>query len=303
MKEKTPNTPASVLTRLKNMAEKERLDFNVLLLRYMQERFLCRLAMSGFVNQFVLKGGLLLVAYNVERARPTRDIDFLGVGLSGDRKGVERVMRQIATFDMDDGVKFLADSIRSEMIKAYTDYEGVRIKLMAKIGSARNTIQIDLAFGDVVSPHPLHMNYPMLLDRTSIKVLAYSRETIVAEKFEAVVKLSTFNSRMKDFYDLLFLSGEFDFEGGLLQEAIRKTFAHRQTSFASAQELFESDFVDEVGFQRLWEAFKRRTKFTTNMDFKGVFEEIRVFLGPVVKAELEQREMSRRWSRKVKKWG
>jgi predicted nucleotidyltransferase component of viral defense system len=302
MKGSATNTAASVLARLKNIADKERLDFNVLLLRYIQERFLGRLAVSGFVNRFVLKGGLLLVAYNVERARPTRDIDFLGVGLPDDYKDVESVMRQIASVDIDDGVRFLADSIRSEMIKEDANYEGVRIKLTAKIGSARTSIQLDLAFGDVVSPQPIHMDYPTLLDKTSFKVLAYSRESIVAEKLEAIVRLSTFNSRMKDFYDLLFLSSEFEFEGGLLQEAIMKTFTRRQTSIASAKELFDSDLADQVGFQRLWEAFKRRTNLTTNIDFKGIFEEIRAFLGPVVDAGLEEKAMSNYWDRKAGKW-
>ena len=175
MKKRTTNISASVLARLKNIADREHIDFNVLLLRYMQERFLCRLATSGYVNRFVLKGGFLLLVYNIERARPTRDIDFLGLDVSGNREDVERVMVQIASIDLDDGVRFLVDSLRSEVNKEDANYAGVRIRLTAKIGSARNTIQIDLAFGDIVSPHPLQMDYPTLLDKESFKILAYSR--------------------------------------------------------------------------------------------------------------------------------
>jgi len=128
----------------------------------------------------------------------------------------------------------LPDSVRSEAIKENADYEGVRVKLTAKIGSARNTIQINFGFGDIVSPHPLQMDYPTLLDKENVRVLAYSKETIVAEKFEAIVKLTTFNTRMKDFYDISFLANEFNFEGAAIQEAIKNTFYRRQTSLSSA---------------------------------------------------------------------
>jgi hypothetical protein len=302
MKKKAANISASVLARLKNIADREHIDFNLLLLRYMQERFLCRLATSGHVNRFVLKGGFLLLAYNIERARPTRDIDFLGVDISGDRKDVESVIGQIASIDIDDGVRFLPDSVRSEVIKEDAEYAGVRIKLTAKIGTARNPIRIDVAFGDVVSPYPLQMDYPTLLDRGSIKVLAYSKETIVAEKFEAIVKLTTFNTRMKDFYDLAFLSGEFDFEGRALQEALRNTFTRRQTSLASGKGLLESEFAERANFQRHWGAFKVRTRIASKQDFKNVFEAIRAFLAPVIDAELENKLIDLHWTRKTMKW-
>ena len=129
MKKKPTNISASVLARLKNVADKEHLDFNFLLLRYIQERFLSRLAVSGYVNKFVLKGGFLLLAYNIVKARPTKDIDFLGVQVSSDRKNLERMIKEIASVDLNDGVKFLPDSIKSESITEDADYEGVRVKI------------------------------------------------------------------------------------------------------------------------------------------------------------------------------
>lgn len=302
MKETPANIPASILARLKNLAQKENLDFNFLLLRYIQERFLSRLAASRYVNNFVLKGGLLLLAYNIGRARPTRDIDFQGIDISSDRTDLELFVKDIVSVDLGDGVSFRPESIQSAVIKENAAYEGVRIKLTAKIGSARNVIQLDFAFGDAVSSHPLEMDYPTLLSEEGVRILAYSKETIVAEKFEAIVKLASFNSRMKDFHDLSFLLSEFDFDGRTLQTAIRTTFQHRNTSIRSAVELLNSDLGSAPGFQRQWDAFKKKTRLSGARDFKGVFDDIGSFLAPVLMTELEGRPMNRFWRRADRKW-
>ncbi|MFN0156496.1 MAG: nucleotidyl transferase AbiEii/AbiGii toxin family protein [Bacteroidota bacterium] len=302
MKKKPTNISASVLAKLKDIADKDNFDFNFLLVRYIQERFLSRLAVSGHVNKFVLKGGFLLLAYNIEKARPTKDIDFLGINVSRDRKELERLVREIALVDLSDGVRFLPESIRSAIIKENADYEGIRIKLAARFGSAKNAIQIDCGFGDIVSPHPLQMDYPTLLHNEGIKVLAYSKETIVAEKLEAIVKLTTFNTRMKDFFDIVFLSNEFDFDGEALQLAIRNTFARRQTSLKSAEELLDSDFGNRTHFQRHWDAFKRRTRLTTRGVFSEIFKVIQVFIAPIIEAEMEGKSLSLNWDRTTNKW-
>lgn len=302
MNKNIKNIPASVLARLKNMADKERIDFNFLLLRYIQERFLSRLAATDYVNQFTLKGGFLLLAFNIEKARPTRDIDFLGTNISNDRQQLEQIIKEIASVDQSDGVVFVADSIKSEVIKEEADYEGIRIKLAANIGSARNTVQIDFGFGDVVTPHPLAMNYPTLLDNENVNVMAYSRETIVAEKFETIVKLTTFNSRMKDFYDISFLAHEFNFKGDSLQQAIRNTFKRRQTSLEAARDILDSGLGTQSNFQQRWEAFRKRTKIAGQDDFKNVFDKIRSFLLPVINLEIEGTTMNQIWNRKSEKW-
>jgi hypothetical protein len=302
MKKKPVNISASVLAKLKNIADKDNFDFNFLLLRYIQERFLSRLAVSGHVNKFILKGGFLLLAYNIEKARPTKDIDFLGINVSRDRNELERLVREIAIVDLSDGVRFLPESVRSAVIKEDADYEGIRIRLTATIGSAKNTIQIDCGFGDIISPHPLQMDYPTLLHKGRIKVLAYSKETIVAEKFEAIVKLTTFNTRMKDFFDIVFLANEFDFDGKTLQMAIRNTFTRRKTSLNLAKELLDSNFGNRAHFQRQWDAFKRRTRLSTSEVFSDIFRVIQVFITPTIEAEMEGKPLSLNWDRTTNKW-
>jgi hypothetical protein len=302
MKKKPVNISASVLAKLKNIADKDNVDFNFILLRYIQERFLSRLAVSGYVNKFVLKGGFLLLAYNIEKARPTKDIDFLGINFSRNRKELERLVREIAIVGLSDGVRFLPESVRSAVIKENVDYEGIRIRLTAKIGPAKNTIQIDCGFGDIISPHPLQMDYPTLLHKEGVKVLAYSKETIVAEKFEAIVRLTTFNTRMKDFFDIVFLANEFDFDGETLQIAIRNTFARRQTSLNLAKGLLDSDCGDRTHFQRHWDAFRSRTRLTTKEIFNDIFKVIQVFIAPAIEAEMEGKPLSLNWDRTANKW-
>jgi hypothetical protein len=302
MKKPAANVPASILAKLKNISEKENCDFNFLLLRYFQERFLARLAASKYVNKFVLKGGFLLLAYHVARARSTKDIDVPGVDITSDRKGLEQIIKSIISIKMDDGVVFIADSLKSEEVTEEAEYPGIRIRVAAKIGTAKNTIQLDFGFGNVVIPEPLPMDYPTLLNDKSATILAYSKETIIAEKFEAIVKFSSFNSRMKDFFDIVFLANEFDYNGATLQEAIGKTFTQRNTDLNAALEVFESDFGDQPEFKTAWEAFKKRTKLSTGILFKTVFTEIQDFLKPLIVSEIFKKPIERSWDKNLKNW-
>ncbi len=272
------------------------------MLRYIQERFLARLSKSSLVNAFVLKGGFLLLAYNIQKARPTKDVDFLGINVSKDPKKLEHLVREIIVVDMDDGVQFRAESIRSEIIKEDADYDGIRIKIEARIGTARNIIRLDFGFGDIVTPAPILMDYPAILDRTPVTVFAYSKESIVSEKFEAIVKLGSFNSRMKDFYDVVFLSHEFDFKGALLRSAIQKTFARRETSLQSATELLQSNLAEQTNLQNLWRAFLMRSHLSTNDDFNEIFQSIRTFIGPIIYAAAVGKPMTLNWDRSAKEW-
>jgi hypothetical protein len=192
--------------------------------------------------------------------------------------------------------------VKSRIIKEDADYEGVRIKVEARIGTTRNIIRLDFGFGDIVTPTPLLMDYPAILDRTSVKVLAYSKESIVAEKFEAIVKLSSFNSRMKDFYDIDFLSTEFNFEGPLLHSAIQKTFARRETSLHSAAKLLQSNLGEQASLQNLWRAFFKRSHLVTKEDFNEIFHSIRAFVGPIIDAATAGKPMSLSWERSTKEW-
>jgi len=302
MKKPPTNVSASVIARLKNISDKEHLDFNFLFLRYIQERFLSRLAASNYINKFVLKRGLLLLAYNIEKARPTKDIDFLGVDVSSNQEEIKRLIKEIATADLGDVVTFLTDSIKSQSITEDAGYEGIRLKITARVGTARNTIQIDLGFGDIISPRPVHMDYPTLLDGKTFDILVYSKETIVAEKFEAIVKLGTINSRMKDFYDISFLASQFAFEATALQSAVKNTFDRRLTSLTSAKERLQAEFENEDEFQHQWATFKNRTRPASKQDFTSVFEDIQSFLLPVVNGVLEGISINQVWNGRARRW-
>ena len=302
MKKPPTNVSASVIARLKNIADKEHLDFNFLFLRYIQERFLSRLAASRYTDKLVLKGGLLLLAYNIEKARPTKDIDFLGVDVSSNHEDIKRLIKEIATVDLGDGVTFLPDSLKSESITEDAGYEGVRLKITARVGTARNTIRIDFGFGDIISPRPVYMDYPTLLDGKTFNILVYSKETIVAEKFEAIVKLGTINSRMKDFYDISFLASQFAFEATALQSALKNTFERRLTSLTSAMERLQTEYDNEDEFQQQWVTFKNRTTLASKQDFDSVFKDIQAFLLPIVNALLEGIPINQVWNRRARRW-
>lgn len=302
MKKPVTDIPASVLARLKNISEKDQVDYNFLLIRYTQERFLARLSASRYVNKFILKGGFLLLAYDVQKARPTKDIDFLGVDIGRDKMKLTEAINEIAITDLKDGVVFLVKDIKAEVIKDLAEYDGIRITVPARIGKAKASLRVDFGFGDVVTPGPLEMSYPTLLNEDQIKVLAYSKETVVSEKFEAIVKLGTFNTRMKDFFDLGFLSGKFSFEGEELQQAIKQTFAARETSLTGAKELLESDFGEQIEFEKQWQAFKRRTRIRQEGDFRDILGTIRRFLLPLIDSEVKSETLRKRWNSSKNRW-
>lgn len=208
---KTPrNMAASVRARLLNIAREEKLNYDFILLMYMQERLLYRLSISEYKNIFILKGGLLILSTLNIKTRPTRDIDFLARNIPNDLDRVSFIFKEIAKIDINDGVKYDPESVEVEKITEGANYDGIRVKIKAYIGSAEKNIQIDLGFGDVVVPDEIKMDYPSLLDFKKPNIKAYSLETVIAEKFEAILSLSLINSRMKDFYDIYILSKDKD---------------------------------------------------------------------------------------------
>jgi hypothetical protein len=207
------NVPASVRQRLLNLAHQTKQDFGLLLMKYALERLLYRLSVSPHRDIFVLKGALLFDLWTHQPYRPTRDLDLLGCGDSSLER-YRKLFSEICTQTVeDDGVSFFADTVTAERIRDDEDYEGVRLVLQARLGAARISLQIDIGFGDVITPSPVEVEYPTLLDFPAPKLRAYPKETVVAEKFEAMVKLGIANSRMKDFYDL--------FAGGVVRTRIQ----------------------------------------------------------------------------------
>lgn len=207
------NVAASVRQRLLNRAKSDHRPFNELLQYYAMERFLYRLSRSPHARRFVLKGALMLRAWNSPEFRPTMDIDVLGKTKNEDANLIAKIKDIIAVEVPPDGLVFDPASIRAERITQDADYAGIRLRFKAVLDSAKVTIQIDVGFGDVVFPEPQPCTLPTLLDFPPPKLMGYSRESAIAEKFEAMVRHRELNSRMKDFYDVWLLARQFDFEG------------------------------------------------------------------------------------------
>jgi predicted nucleotidyltransferase component of viral defense system len=249
------NIAASVRQRLLNRAKADKRPFNELLQYYAMERFLYRLSQSAHAERFILKGALMLRVWQAPEARPTMDIDMLGK-TDNSPDAIARQIAEILTTPVDDdGLQFDAASLQTETIKEDADYQGVRVRFIGELSGARINQQLDIGFGDALVPGAMRADFPTLLDHPVPNVLCYSRESAIAEKFEAMVKLGDLNSRMKDFYDIWLLSHQFDFDSALLAEAIRQTFNHRGTRLPE-QLPFMGAFAALK--QPQWRAFHKR---------------------------------------------
>ena len=247
------NIAASVRQRLLNLARAQGRPFQEVLQFYVMERFLYRLSRSAHADRFVLKGALMLQVWESPQARPTMDIDMLG-RTDNDLEALVRQLREIMDVDSgsEDGLIFHGKALQAEAITEDADYEGVRIRGWVELDRARARLQVDIGFGDAVVPEPQRRPYPVLLDLPAPKLLCYSRESTIAEKFQAMVALGSLNSRMKDFYDIWLLSRQFRFGMAELMQAITATFDRRDTPIPKTP-LFDRDFASEK--QAQWRAF------------------------------------------------
>lgn len=294
MKKAVGNLPASVRQRLLNLARERKEDFGLVLGRYGLERFLYRLSVSAHRNLFVLKGALLLQAWTGETYRPTRDLDLLG---KAPHVSYKKIISEVCSQEVeDDGLSFLTQRIRVERIRDEEAYEGVRVLLEAALGNVRIPLQIDVGLGDVIVPAPEELEFPTLLEFSAPKLNAYPKESVVAEKFEAVVKLGLANSRMKDFYDLLVLAQRFEFENATLAAAIQATFETRRTSLPSSLPLaFSADFWRSPNKQTQWKAFLRKSGLNANSSLEETIRIVREFVMPVVERIAEGDREKKIW--------
>lgn len=290
----TSNVAASVRQRLLNLARAEGRPFDEVLQRFGLERFLYRLGQSEHSGQFVLKGALLLLAWESPVSRSTRDIDLLG-HLDNSVDQVVSVVKAICQVPAgDDGLRFDVDSIAGERITQTAKYEGVRVKFNAYLGRARIRMQLDVGFGDVVVPGPAMIQLPSLLDFPPPQLQGYSRESSIAEKFEAMVDLGILNSRMKDFYDIWLLATHFDFAGDVLARAIGETFSRRGTPLDLSPVALGKDFVGDKQVQ--WRAFISRHQIEPPAaTLQETIDLIASFLLPVVRALVDGEKFTRRW--------
>ena len=289
------NIPASARQRLLNRAKIDRRPFNELLQYYAMERFLYRLSKSVHADRFILKGALMLRVWNSPEFRPTMDIDMLG-RTSNEVPKIIAQIRDILSADVEpDGLTFDPDSITAERITEDADYAGIRIRFPGKLGSARINMQVDIGFGDVVYPEPVELSFPAMLNYPAPLLLCYSRESSVAEKLEAMVKLGQLNSRMKDFYDILYFAKNYEFKKDKLNEAILITFKQRETNIEQRGNIFNEKFGNDDQLQKFWIAFLTRTKLTEENNFSEVVKKISSFIEPVFYAETKNNWNSENW--------
>lgn len=274
----TANRAASIRARLKQRADAAKQDFNLVLTRYSLERLLYRLSVSEHAPKFLLKGALLFQCWYGDEHRPTHDADLLGFG-PDDVASLVAVFRSISGFAVDDGIAFDPDSVTGAPIRKDANYGGVRIDLRATLDRARIALQIDIGFGDAVTPRPQPIDYPTLLaDVPAPKLRAYPKATVVAEKLHAVSILGMTNSRMKDFFDLWVLLRDPALQGTEVRQAIEATFTRRQTALPDTLPVGLSDtFANDGAKQLQWRAFLRRNHLDA-LELAAVLLEIRTRL-------------------------
>lgn len=289
------NLPASVQDRLLHQARLSGRPLNELLQHYAIERFLYRLSRSKHTNQFVLKGALLFRIWGLSAFRPTRDIDLLGQ-TSNEIENLTAIIKDVCTQEVqEDGLLFDLNTVTGERIKEDADYEGVRVRFNGLLGTARVHLQIDIGFGDVVSPAPKVKTYPVILPMPAPELRIYPPETVVAEKLQAMVFLGSINSRMKDFYDLWILACRFEFQGSALQEAIRLTFEHRDTDIPAGEPVaFSMQFAKEK--QSQWRAFFTTSAITDVPDqMELVLMHLKEFILPIFESVRAGRKFGKKW--------
>lgn len=258
------------------------------------ERFLYRLSLSAYSKHFILKGALMLRVWQSPEFRPTMDIDMLGKTSNNEASIISQVTDILNVTVEPDGLLFDARSIQSERITADADYQGLRVIFRGTLDSARVNMQIDIGFGDVVHPAPEESDFPTLLEFNAPRLLCYSRESAIAEKFEAMVKLGILNSRMKDFFDIWLLSRQCNFDGNKLLKAIQLTFAQRGTVITENIVAFQTAFIEEKQVQ--WSAFCRRiAQKNLPTDFSDIVYQVAHFLTPIIESARSGQPFERNW--------
>ena len=267
------NKAASIRARLQNIAKNENIAFQVIIFRYLHERFLYRLSKSTFKDNFCLKGGVLLYAIEQELTRPTKDVDFLAYDIPNDFTEVTNAFKEICQIENDDSVWFNSETLTVEKIKEEDKYEGIRLFIEGGFDTVKQKLQIDVGFGDVIIPGSQTITYPCLLTDSEPPVInAYSLESIIAEKFHAMVVLSYSNSRMKDFYDIYNLLKNDTVDFSILEKSIIATFTKRETALNFDSMFNDDNFSTDESFAKQWEMFLRKNKLILDHTFQEVVE-------------------------------
>lgn len=278
----TKDLAASVRARLLKIAKSEGSDFNQLLVRYALERFLYRLSQSPHADRFLLKGALLFTLWYDMPHRPTRDADLLGFGPS-DLQSISQTFREIASITVDDGISFDPESVTADDIRKEAGYAGARVVITGELAKARCKTQIDIGFGDAVTPGPVQSEYPVLLeDFPAPRLRTYPIYTVISEKLHAIALLGMTNSRVKDYLDLWVMLDRESMNMNTLAQAISATFTRRDMAVPTDLPMGLSDeFAADPSRQALWAAFMRKNDLAM-IPLADVVTRIRTALAPAM---------------------
>lgn len=285
------NPGASLQQKLRNHAKATGEDVALVLVRYLNERFLYRLSLSPYRERFVLRGATLFTVWDKEPHRATRDIDLLATG-DNSASAVRAVIAAVCAqpVEAEDGLTFLPDTLHMEERAEGRIYQGLHVEMQALLATARLRLEIDIAFGEAVIPPAEEIELPTLLDQPAPRLRAYPKETTIAEKCQALVALGLPNTRMKDFYDLWYLSRTYEFDGMRLLEALQATFTRRETlSPADGLPLALTDtFAKDALKQQQWRGFLGKAPLRKGVaELAPVITQIRAFLQPPLRAMAE----------------
>lgn len=284
-KQPIKNIGASVRARLLTLSRERNQTFQLVLTNYVLERLLYRLSQTEHRSSFILKGAMLLTKWFDDPLRPTQDLDFLVFG-NDDPDEMVKTFREICAVPFDDGVVFDVEGVQIDRIREELEYGGLRIKTNARVDTARVRVMIDIGFGDAVEPGLAEMDLPVMLDFPAPHLRAYARETVIAEKFQAMVFLGRANSRMKDFYDIWVLSRATEFNDDRLARAIAATFARRKTDIPSElPDALTPAFAADASKVQQWNAFVADVTFQPGT-LAEVTKDLAEFLMPHAAAAL-----------------
>lgn len=273
----------SVKAKLKNFAVSSGCTFQAALVYYGLERAIYRISVSPYAGHFVLKGGIFLYAiFDRKYERATTDVDLLARCISNSAEKMKSVFRDILAQDIDDSLVFDLDSISVEDITEFKEYHGLHISAVAYLDRTRIPIGIDIGFGDVIYPDAIEMEFPVILDMEAPKVNAYSLESSIAEKLEAIVKNGFLNSRYKDFYDIYVLSQKCSFSYEELRNAVRETFTNRKTQMTMDTAAFSDDFLHDPMHQTRWNSFLKKKKALIQIPMNDAMTRIKIFVTPLL---------------------
>ncbi|MFR9543653.1 MAG: nucleotidyl transferase AbiEii/AbiGii toxin family protein [Rikenellaceae bacterium] len=277
------NIAKSVRAKLLNISKQEGQVYQTVITRYIYERLLYRLSISDYRDKFCLKGGTLLYAMEREYARPTLDVDFLGIKIKNDEINIKNIFTEICSIECaEDGVLFDYDEITTTQIAEDAKYTGVRVSVTAHFDTIKQLMKMDIGFGDIIIPKAIDITYPCFIDQMpSVNLLAYSLESVVAEKFNAMIERADNNSRFKDFYDVYKILIANRVEKSILSEAINSTFQNRNTEYKESHVLFSEEFTNDETRQLQWRKFLVKIKAKEKLEFNDVVALITQELKPI----------------------